>query len=105
VEDQKTLAILAHVLGIFTGFLGALIIYLVAREDQPFAKAHAKEALNFQITMALAAVISGILILVIIGILGIIAVSICTIVFSILAAMAASRDEEYRYPVSLRFIK
>ena len=83
------------------GFVSSLTHW----QEHCFAKAHAKEALNFQITMALAAVISGILILVIIGILGIIAVSICTIVFSILAAMAASRDEEYRYPVSLRFIK
>lgn len=105
MEDQKTLSILAHVLGVFTGFIGALIIYLVAREDQTFAKAHAKEALNFQITVALAATISAILIIVVIGIFGLIAVGIGNIVFSIMAAMAASRDEEYRYPMTIRFVK
>lgn len=105
MEDQRTMSMLSHILGLFTGFVGPLILFLVAREDQPIAKAHAKEALNFQITMALAAIISGILTLIVIGFLGLIAVGIGNIVFSILAAMAASRNEEYRYPVCIRFIK
>lgn len=105
MEDQRTMSMLSHILGLFTGFVGPLILFLVAREDQPIAKAHAKEALNFQITMALAAIISGILTLIVIGFLGLIAVGIGNIVFSILAALAASRNEEYRYPVCIRFIK
>jgi hypothetical protein len=105
VEDQKTMSILAHILGIFTSFVGALIIFLVARDDQSIAKAHAKEALNFQITLALVAAISAILIIVIIGFIGLAAVAIGNVVFSILAAMAASRDEEYRYPLTLRLLK
>jgi len=105
MEDERTMSMLSHILGLFTGFVGPLIIFLVAREDQPIAKAHAKEALNFQITLALAAIVSGILTLILIGFLGLIAVGIGNIIFSILAAMAASRNEEYRYPVCIRFIK
>ncbi len=105
MEDQKTLSILAHILGIFTGFIGPLIIFLVTREDQAVAKANAREALNFQITLALAAIVSSLLIIIVIGIVGLVAVGIGNVVFSILAAMAASRDQEYRYPVSLRLLK
>lgn len=105
MEDQKTMSILAHILGIFTGFVGALIIFLVARDDQPIAKAHAKEALNFQITLALVSAISAVLIIVIIGFIGLAAVAIGNVIFSIMAAMAASKDEEYRYPLTLRLLK
>lgn len=105
MEDQRTMSMLAHILGIFTSFVGALIIFIIAREDQPIVKAHAKEALNFQITLALASVVSAILIIVVIGIIGLIAIGIGNIVFSILAAMAASNNQEYRYPVCIRFIK
>ena len=105
MEDERTMSMLSHILGLFTGFVGPLIIFMVAREDQPIAKAHAKEALNFQITLALAAIVSGILTIILIGFIGLIAVGIGNIVFSILAAMAANRNEEYRYPVCIRFVK
>lgn len=78
---------------------------MVARDDQPIAKAHAKEALNFQITLALVAAISAVLIIVIIGFIGLAAVAIGNVIFSIMAAMAASKDEEYRYPLTLRLLK
>jgi hypothetical protein len=105
MEDERTMSMLSHILGLFTSFVGPLIIFLVAREDQPIAKAHAKEALNFQITLALATIVSGILTIILIGFLGLIAVGIGNIIFSILAAMAASRNEDYRYPVCIRFVK
>lgn len=105
MENQRTMSMLSHILGIFTGFVGPLIIFLIARDDQPVVKDHAKEALNFQITIALASIVSAFLILIVIGIIGLIAIGIGNIIFSILAAMAASRNEEYRYPVCIRFIK
>ena len=32
-QDQRTMALLAHILGIFTGFLGSLIIWLVNKDN------------------------------------------------------------------------
>jgi uncharacterized protein len=104
VQDEKTLAILAQVLGIFTGFLGPLVIYLVARPDQPFAKHHAAEALNFQITVTIALFVSAILMLVLIGLILLPVVVIGAFVLEIIAAVAASRGEWYRYPVNLRLV-
>jgi uncharacterized Tic20 family protein len=103
-DDQRILAILAHVLALFTTFIGPLVIYLITDESKPFAKAHAREALNFQITVILASIVSTILTVIVIGIFGLIAISIANLVFSVMAAVAASNNEDYRYPVNIRFI-
>lgn len=104
-SDDKTMALLAHLLGIFTGFIGALVIYLVKKDSSPFVERHSREALNFQITVAIAYVVSMILILVIIGVFLLMAVYVANLVFCILATMAASKGQEYRYPFALRLVK
>ncbi|MGI6366118.1 MAG: DUF4870 domain-containing protein [Bacillota bacterium] len=105
MEDQRVLSILTHILGLFTGFIGPLVIFLIADETKPFAKAHAKESLNFQITVLLGLFVSFILTFILIGILGFIVISIVDLIFCIMAAVAASNNQEYRYPVSIRFIR
>ncbi|WP_164162046.1 DUF4870 domain-containing protein [Stenotrophomonas maltophilia] len=105
--DQRTMALAAHLLGIFTGFIGALIIWLINKDEagKAFVTDQAKEALNFQITVTIAMVISIILMVVIIG--GILApiVGIINLVFCIIAAVKANNGEAYRYPFTLRLIK
>jgi uncharacterized Tic20 family protein len=64
-----------------------------------------KEALNFQITITLAAIVSAILIVVLVGIALLIAVGIASLVFTIIAAIKANNGETYRYPFCLRLIK
>lgn len=103
-QSDITMAVLAHALGIFTSFVGALIIYLTSQKEG-YAKTQAKEALNFQITVVLAYVIAGILTLVLVGILLIWAISIANLVLCIMAAVAVSRSENYKYPFNIRFIK
>lgn len=70
-----------------------------------FTTTQAKEALNFQITVALALIISSILIFVLIGILLIWVVWLADIIFCVMAAIKASKGENYHYPVCLRLIK
>ena len=50
-SDEKTMAILSHVLCLVAGFIAPLIIYLVKKDESAYVKEHAKESLNFQITM------------------------------------------------------
>jgi len=64
-----------------------------------------KEAVNFQITMAICAVVSLVLILVLIGLLLLPAVIITDIVLLLIAAVKANEGVHYRYPLSIRFIK
>ena len=106
-QDQRTMALLAHILGIFTGFLGSLIIWLVNKDnpEKSFVTDQAKEALNFQITLIIPYFISGILTLVLIGFLLLAALGIGNLVLCIIAAMKANNGEAYRYPFTLRLIK
>ncbi|TAM70098.1 MAG: DUF4870 domain-containing protein [Microbacteriaceae bacterium] len=103
--DEKLWSTLIHVLGIFFGFLPALIGYLVLKDRGPFVRQHSTSALNFQLTMLIAYVVGLILTIVIIGIFIILAVEVVVIIFSIIAAIAANKGESYTYPMSIKFIK
>jgi uncharacterized Tic20 family protein len=104
VSDAKTMAMLAQLLGIFTGFLGPLIIYLINGEKDPFVRHHSAEALNFQITLVIAYIVSFVLMLVLIGFVLFFVVWIGSIVLMIMATIAANRGEWYRYPFNLRLV-
>jgi uncharacterized Tic20 family protein len=109
-QEERTWALAAH-LGSFLaayvalGFLCPLIVLLVKGNESPFIRSHAVESLNFQITAAILTIIFVILIFVVIGIFLLIALGIAYVVLVIMATVAASRGELYRYPLSLRFVK
>ncbi|PZE61249.1 DUF4870 domain-containing protein [Curtobacterium sp. MCPF17_047] len=104
-EDQRLWATLTHVGGIFSNVLVPVIAYLVLRDRGNFVREHTRAALNFHITMAIA-YFAGILTSVLgIGFLVITATGIVSIVFGILAALAANQGQFYRYPLTIEFIK
>jgi uncharacterized Tic20 family protein len=99
-------AILGIVIGVgLVGWLGPLIIFLVFKDRSAFVAQHGRATLNFQITMAIAAVVAALLWIVVVGILITGAIYVVVIVFSIIAAIAANRGEPYTYPLSIRFLK
>lgn len=104
-KDECNLAMLSHLLGIFTGFIGALIIWLIKKDMPGFVAEQSKEALNFQITIAIAMVACLMLKIILIGILLAPLVFIANFIFSILGAVSASKGNAYRYPVAIRLIK
>lgn len=103
-KDDRNLAMLSHLLGIFTGFVGALVLWLVKREQGGFVADQAREALNFQITVAIAIVAAIMLKVILIGILLVPLIFIANFVFCILAAVATSKGKSYRYPFTLRLV-
>ena len=94
----------AHLGGVL-GVLPSLIIWLVFKDRGSFTNTEAKEALNFQITLIFAYIISSILVIVFIGALLIWAVWIVGVVFSIIAFLQAKDGNHYRYPFAVRLIK
>ncbi len=104
-KDARTWAMLCHLLAIFTGFIAPLVIWLVKKDEDPFVNSHGKESLNFQITVAIAMIISWLLCFACVGFVLFPAVAIVDIVFCILATIKANGGQAYRYPVSIRFIK
>lgn len=103
-SEDKTMAILAHVLCIVAGFIAPLVIYLVKKES-PYVQAHAKESLNFQLTMLIAYLVSFVLMIILIGVLLLVLLSIANLVLVIVATIRASENKLYKYPFSIKFIK
>ena len=104
-SDERTLAILAHILTIVSSFIAPLVIYLLKKDESPFVSEHAKESLNFQITMFILFMISFVLMLVLIGFLLIWLLSIANLVLVIIATIKANENKMYRYPINFRLIK
>jgi uncharacterized Tic20 family protein len=105
--DDKTFCILAHILGIVASLFGPLIIWLIKKDESPAVDAHGKEALNFQITMAIALLVAVILSVVTCGVLFFLPFIpvVYNIVMCIIATMKASEGVLYRYPATLRLVK
>lgn len=101
--EDRTLGTLVHILGLFTSWIGPLIVYLSSKDG--VTKDNARESLNFQITVMLAYFLSMVLALVFIGFFMMSLVFIADIVLCIVAAVKTSNGESYRYPISLRLIK
>ena len=103
-SEEKTMAILSHILCLVAWFLAPLIIYLV-KKDSEYVQAHAKESLNFQLTMLIAWIVSFILLFIIIGAFLMFLLGIANLVLVIVATIRASENKMYRYPFSIKFIK
>ncbi|GMW00131.1 MAG: hypothetical protein AMXMBFR84_12690 [Candidatus Hydrogenedentota bacterium] len=90
----------------FANVIGPLIIWLIKKQEFPFVDDQGKEALNFQITMAIVGLAFFVITIILpfLGLAGIL-ILIFNLVFIIMAAMKASNGEAYRYPVSIRLIK
>ncbi|HET8739635.1 MAG TPA: DUF4870 domain-containing protein [Acidimicrobiia bacterium] len=119
-SDQQTWSVLAHasafiqLIGI-PSVVGPFVVWLLKRTD-PVVEPHARAALNFQLSLLIYFAVGSILaVLFAITIVGIVvtillvlllgALFIAELVFAVLASMAASRGELYRYPFSLELIK
>src|ERR1035437_4495215 len=104
-SDQRLWATLAYIVPIIIGFVAPLVIWLIYKDRGRYVADQAKEALNFQITVTIAATISSILIFAFIGIVLLPAVLIVALVLMIMAAIAANKGQAYRYPVTLRLVR
>ena len=103
-------AIAGALVGGVASFVGPLVVWLVRREDDPFAAEHGREALNFNLTVLLVVVVGMILGFVTIGIgfivIGplLLVLGVLWLIWTIQATIAASNGQPYRYPVTIRFI-
>ncbi|MEP6649350.1 MAG: DUF4870 domain-containing protein [Lapillicoccus sp.] len=108
-SDERMWGMFAHLapfVGALVGlpFLGPLVVFLIYKDRSPFVRRNALESLNFQLTLLIGYIISAVLAFVLIGFFTAAIIAIASIVLQILAAVAANRGEEYRYPLTIRFI-
>ena len=103
-SDDKNIVVLTHLGGILFSFLPGLIVWLLKKDDNAYIGENAREALNFQITLLIGYVISWVLAFILIGFALIWLLWLANIIFCIMAAVATSKGESYRYPFALRLI-
>ena len=108
-KDERTWAMLFHFIAFarfilpFGKLLEPLIFWLIKKEDLPFVENQSKEVLNFQISMIISLVISGIFCIILIGIPIIIRLVIfCSIIIIVAAINPDGRY--YQYPINPRLI-
>ncbi|MCF5223081.1 hypothetical protein SAMN05444506_108103 [Pseudomonas syringae] len=89
----------------FGNLLAPLILWQMKRESDPFIDSQGKEALNFQITAAIAGLICIMLMFVVIGIALFMLVCLGAFILTIIAGVKANNGLEYRYPFTWRVLK
>jgi uncharacterized Tic20 family protein len=102
-QEEKVAAVIVHVAAIFFEFFAPIIGYIFLKDKGPFVLHHAKESLNFSITVLLIAIVLAISI---IG-LAIIwwALPAYWIICRVIAALQTSQGKFFKYPLTIRFIK
>jgi uncharacterized Tic20 family protein len=123
-DEERQYAMFLHIsalAGLVLGgffFLGPLIMWLIKKDESAFVDRHGRSALNFYISLVVYAVAAGVLlVLIAVVTLGLglilliplivvvgIAAAVLLILLPVLAAMKAREGQEYRYPLSIRFI-
>jgi hypothetical protein len=107
------LSALAACVGVpFGNILGPLIIWQIKKNEFPSVDIHGKAALNFQITVTIAAVVTTVAMwvgfFICIGWLllpVVVLICLAALVFAIIAGIKANNGEDYKYPYSFEFVK
>lgn len=102
-HQDNTLGILSHILGLLTGFIGPLIIFLSTEEKE--GREHAKNALNWQFSLMIYFVVGLLLVFVFVGIIVLPILGLLNAVFCIIAAVKANEGKFWKYPISIPFFK
>ena len=111
-KDEQNWAMGCHLAALsgfvipFGNIVGPLVVWLIKRGEMPMVDQHGKESLNFQITVTIAMLISGVLCFVLIGFVLVPIVYIGALILTIMAAVKVSNgDMAYKYPLTIRLLK
>ncbi len=118
--DRKNWAMAAHLSALiaFVGvpsLIGPMVVWLAKKDSDAYVTAHSVHSLNFNISVLIYTILGsialGVIGLVTLGIgflLAIPAVIIAMVVWLVLViqgGLAASRGEQFRYPITIDFVK
>ncbi|MEU5884800.1 DUF1707 and DUF4870 domain-containing protein [Spirillospora sp. NPDC047279] len=94
--EDRMLAAVAHAIGYPTSFVGPLVLMLVSGKRSEYVRRHAREALNFQLTVLLITIVTF-------GV-GAMLFAVTWLVAGV-AAIVALTGSSFRYPWILRLVK
>lgn len=115
-SQARMWAMIAHLAGFLGYFLpvigsliGPLIVWQLKKDTHPYVDEQGKEALNFQITIAIAQLVT-IVVSFILPFIGCftsllsLALWITGLIFGVLGGLEANKGKVYRYPFALRLV-
>ena len=104
-KDEKTFAMLAHILGIVV-LIGPLVIWAIKKDESPFVNDQGKESIAFQLVMLIGFVVVMVLsqIPVVQCFTPLLWAALCltNIILVVMAGLKANEGIAYRYPIALR---
>ena len=118
-QEEKNWALVSHIGSLVAayialGFLAPLLVLLLKGDSSPFVRRHAVESLNFQISLLIYALVGTVLAFIFtvmtvgLGLLVVLPVALVLAVVAlaliIMATVKASQGEDYRYPLTIRFV-
>lgn len=103
-KEARNMAMLCHLLGM-VGFFAPLVIWLIEKDKHKFVDEHGRAAMNYQVSLMIYYLASGLLCAIFIGFLLLGVLTILHVVFSIIGAVKASKGNTWRYPIAISFLK
>jgi uncharacterized protein len=109
-QQERQWGMIAHLSALsgfiipFGSLIAPLVIWQMKKDESAYVAYHAKEALNFQITVVIAGLVCALLTMVLIGLLLLPVLLVWWLVFTILPAMKANAGENYTIPYILRLV-
>jgi uncharacterized protein len=105
MPDDRIIAMLSHLLGIFTLLLGPLLIYLIKKDSSRFVAFHSLQAALFQLALLVAAGLTKALVPApLVGAVGL-AVVLAGLVFAVSACIKSYHGQWYEYPLVGRWAR
>lgn len=109
--DLNSFTVLMH-LSVFAGMIVPmggvvlpLVMWLTNKEKSSLVDEHGKNIMNWMISSIIYLIGSIILMVIGIGFLMLFTLIICSLVFTIMGAIKASKNEVFKYPLAIEFIK
>jgi hypothetical protein len=112
-NDEKTWALLSHfggaggmlILSAVGGWIAPLIALIAKGNESPTIRAHAVNALNFQLTWSIVGLISYVTCLIVIGFVLVPIVIAIGVIFGIIGGVRANDGQLYQYPLTIKMVK
>ena len=105
-SSDKALMILCHLSAIIgVGFVLPFVVWLAKKNDPDLVADHAKEALNFHLSLLFYVICCIPLVFILVGIPVLLGIGVASFVLAIIAAIRASDGILYRYPLTIRLVK
>jgi uncharacterized Tic20 family protein len=101
-SEERTVAMIAHLITFMSSFIGPLVIYLVKKDESDFIGDQAKEVLNFHFSVLIYAVAAALSCFIFIGFLLVPALGVFVLVATVLGALSAYDGKRFRYPLCIR---